>query len=218
MQNEMEVMRIIRLPPLGKMVVEVNGRRYTHLSEIEGESDRRRLLAAIAELVTFAGGYEVLAETGLVPPVSGASTSKPRSQQPAMPKTAEETPEQRRLLAEMELKRDALKSMPREQRPFPLSGLVPKPKVDVESIKPMIPSPEERPTSSLTIIQQIDQILQKHVQATPQTASRSIHLVEDPAGGLRIEVDGKFYTRPSEIEDVTIKMLIKRALKEWESR
>ena len=34
MDNEIEVMRVIRVPPMGKLVVEVNGKRYEQLGDV----------------------------------------------------------------------------------------------------------------------------------------------------------------------------------------
>lgn len=73
MQNEVEVMRIIRVPPMGALVVHADGERYKQLTAVNNEMTRRRLLAAIGELVTFAGGYDALVEAGLAPPLANAT-------------------------------------------------------------------------------------------------------------------------------------------------
>ena len=69
----------------------------------------------------------------------------------------------------------------------------------------------------LSLVEQVDAILQRHLLADPELADRKIHLVQNASGGLIIDVDGKRYERPRDIENPQIQMMIKRALKEWES-
>ena len=68
-----------------------------------------------------------------------------------------------------------------------------------------------------SIEEQIDEILQKHIAAEPGMAGRSIHLVQNPAGGILIDVDGKRFGKPGEIPEPAIQQLIKRAVKEWDA-
>jgi hypothetical protein len=69
----------------------------------------------------------------------------------------------------------------------------------------------------LSLVEQVDAILQRHLLADPELAGHKIHLVQNANGGLIIDVDGKRYERPRDIENPQIQMMIKRALKEWES-
>lgn len=202
MRKEIEIMRVLRVPPLGKLVVEVNGQRYKNLSEIKEENVGHLLLAAIGELMTFAGGYQKLADAGVAPPLN--------TPEPAPQAEASLTQQQANFLASLEAERDALKSAPPSGPRFPvLSGIQPK----VEPARP--PSVSE--AKSPNLVEQIDALLQRYVAAEPELAGRSIHLVQDPNGGLQIEVDGKYYRRPREIEERNIQLVIKRALKDWES-
>ena len=202
MRKEIEIMRVLRVPPLGKLVVEVNGRRCESLSEIEEENVRRLLLAAIGELMIFAGGYQKLADAGVAPPLNAP--------EPAPEDGPSLTERQADFLASLEAERDALKSAPSSKPRFPvLSGIQP----GVEPAR----TPPASEAKALNLVEQIDTMLQRYVAADPELARRSIHLVQDPNGGLQIEVDGKYYRRPREIEDRTIQLVIKRALKDWES-
>jgi len=51
-----EVMRVIRDERTGRVLVEVDGQRYTHIREISDAQVGRRVLWAIADLVRFTGG------------------------------------------------------------------------------------------------------------------------------------------------------------------
>ena len=202
MRKEIEIMRVLRVPPLGKLVVEVNGQRYESLSEIKEENVRHLLLAAIGELMIFAGGYKKLADAGVAPPLN--------TPEPAAAEGPSLTEQQASFLASLEAERDALKATPSPRpRPPVLSGVQPR----VEPAR----TPPASETKSLNLVEQIDAMLQRYVAAEPGLAGRSIHLVQDPNGGLQIEVDGKYYRRPREIEDRKIQLVIKRALKDWES-
>lgn len=193
MKQEVEVMRVLRVPPLGKLVVEYRGKRYTNIAEVSEENVKRFLLTAVGELMAFGGGYQNLVDEGLAPPVTsggGPSESESISEQQA------------RFLASLEASRDAVKA---ERKRPPSVAL------------PGIPRVSPTPSQSLNPVEQIDAILQRYVAADPELTARSIHLKQHPAGGLAIEVDGRAYQRPREIEDERIQVLIKKAIKEWES-
>ena len=90
MKKEIEVMRVLRQPPLGKLVVEVNQKRVEQLAEVQEKTIRHLLLAAIGELVGFAGGYQVLVDAGVAPPLVGEA--KPTAAPISMPKAVPPTP------------------------------------------------------------------------------------------------------------------------------
>lgn len=85
MKKEIEVMRVLRQPPLGKLTVEVNQKRVAQLGEISEKTIRHLLLAAIGELIDFAGGYQVLVDAGVAPPLTVAANTM--SVAPPLPPT-----------------------------------------------------------------------------------------------------------------------------------
>lgn len=188
MRNEIELMRVLRVPPLGKIVVELGGNRYLNLNEIPQAEVKRRILAAIGDLVVFAGGYQKLVDADVAAPLAAAE----RTPAPALPQTRDLAPSPPRAAA--------------AEKPA-ASSLKP------SSTGPLSDSPS--PTM-ISIAAQIDEILQQHIQADPTLARRNIHLRQSSAGGLIIEVDGHAYKRPNEIEEPHVREVIKRALKEWE--
>lgn len=194
--NDNEVMRILRVPPLQKLVVSIGDNRYQMLSEITEDRQKRIVLAAIGELISFVGGYETLVEEGLAP----AMNTPPPS--PALQTKADSLREQQeQFLARLEAERDALRGQPNPQPKFPiLSGVRP------------ATNPEPQ-----TMAEQIDVILQRYIATDEALAGRGIHLIQSPSGSLHIEADGQTYKHPREIEDAKIQLAIKQALKEWES-
>jgi hypothetical protein len=205
MKNELEIMRIWRLPPLGKLVVEANGERYTSLGEIKDPKLKQRLLAAIGELIPFVGGYQSLVDIGLAP-----ALTPPTPTSAADPADSEElTREQEAFLARLQAERDELAS----RKPGRLRS--------ISSAEPLVTFTEKGevkpaiPIGPKSIAEQIDEILQKHLKADPKLADRLVHLEENPAGGLHIRVDGVYYEKPADVPDREVQLAIKMAVKEW---
>lgn len=195
MQNEIEIMRVLRIPPMGKLVVAYNNERYTTIEELSEQNVRQLLHAAIGELITFAGGYQTLVDAGVAPPLAAEKRETP-------PREAEAS----QFLEQMEVERDRVKA----SKPKPLPSLL-------ANLRPRKARNEASANKMLSLVEQVDAILQRHLLTDPELSGRKIHLVQDPNGGLIIEVDGKRYQRPREIDDPRIQIMIKRALKEWEA-
>jgi len=178
MDNEMVVMSVVRVPPMGKLLVESLGVRYESLAEVPDGAVRRMVTAAIAELVVFAGGYDKLVQAGLAPPLAG-ETSVP---------------------ATMEERQAAFESAVARQMEEYLTESAP------------APDPEE----PLSIPDQINPLIEKHLAANPQLAGRTVRLEQDLKGNLRVLCDGVAYERPDLIEDPAIRRTIRAALSEWD--
>ena len=200
MQNEIEVMRVLRVPPMGKLVVSFNEIRYETISDISEENVRQLMQAAIGELITFAGGYQNLVDAGVAPPIT-----PPQAE--TAPATSTPDEDAQRFISRLEEERDALKSSARPQQP---------PSV-FKNLRRRPATTEASANKMLSLVEQVDEILQIQLQTEPELAERKIHLVQDSDGGLIIEVDGRRYQRPRDIEDPRIQILLKRALKEWDS-
>ncbi|MCB8942647.1 MAG: hypothetical protein H6658_02610 [Ardenticatenaceae bacterium] len=193
MQNPVVVMRVLRMPPMGKLVVEVNKNRYEKWDDISDENVKRLLLAAFGELIVFANGYENLVEAGFAPPI----VSEPAPERPLADRQAA-------FLSSLESEKSAAQNA--KTVPPTFATLAPR--------KPG--SKPATPAAPTTIVEQIDAIVQKHLVANPELAQHEIHLRQDGSGGLRIVVDGTAYSSPKEIENPDIQAVIKRALLEWE--
>ncbi|MCP5094534.1 MAG: hypothetical protein GY943_03150 [Chloroflexi bacterium] len=203
MGKEIEVMQVLRVPPLSKLVVSVNKNRYGKLSELKEGKTKRLLLVAIGELIDFAGGYQELVDAGVAPMMK---SPPPMTNTPEPASTPNELQDQQqRFLANLEAERNAIRNTASAKPQISvLSGLRPSIKT---STTPQINN----------LVDQIDQILQRHLQQDSELSQYSIHFLQSPAGGLQIEIDGQIYQRPREIENKKIQLMIKRALKEWES-
>ncbi len=196
MREEIELMRVVRVPPMGKLVIEINGNRYENLSDISDERLKRRVITAVGEMMGLAGGYQALVDADVAPPLANQTPSGKLQQKAAALKE-----QQDRFLDRLEQEKDRL------------SATVNKTPVN-------IPEPTITPDSSVqppTLVEQIDEVLQRHVVRNAEFNGRSIHLVQGPEGNVQIEVDGEKFNRPKDIADKNIQIMIKKAIKEWEA-
>ncbi|PID86376.1 MAG: hypothetical protein CSB13_03880 [Chloroflexi bacterium] len=220
MKKEIEMMRVLRVPPLGKLEIEANGERYGSLTEVTNPKIRQRILAAIGELVNFCGGYQVLEDAGMVPQLTPTAVNQVEAEE-AAPAAADLLQQQEAFLAGLQQKVEDEKNKPvkgRRGRIFSASS-------DVAAGKPMVEisetgdvTPVGAVKKPLSIAEQINEILQKHIAQNPSFANRGIRLQQSVTGGLQILVDGRQYETPADIEDKEVQALIKLAVKEWNSR
>lgn len=199
MQNEIEVMRVIRTPPMGSLVVQAGGKRLKQLSSAGDEKLRRRILTAIGELIDFAGGYDALVREGVAPAL------------PSAVQRSESTTD-----ADDNLTREQAAFLDQLERELKANALGDIADLTGAPVEPQMSSDEfARP--GINLVAEIDQILQKHVSADERLARRNIHLRQAPGKMLQIVVDGNVYEHPNDIEDATVRGVLKQALKEWES-
>jgi hypothetical protein len=201
MRDEIEVMRVLRTPPMGKLLVAVGAARHTSLDEVQDPAVRRRLLAAIGELIVFAGGYNQLLEAGVAPPLEAPAAATGGSDEPL-------TAEQEAFLSSLE---QELKATVRRGANQPASA-----RSATEFEMDLDDMATEH--STVNLVADIDRILQRHLAGEPALAGRNIHLEQPPDGPLRIRVDNRIYAHPRDIEDATVRHILRQALMEWEGR
>jgi hypothetical protein len=81
----------------------------------------------------------------------------------------------------------------------------------------VVPEEPAKPPKPLSIVEQIDEILQGMIKDTP-LAARSIRLVEDPREGVIVLVGLDRYKGVDSVPDQEIKLALRRAAGEWERR
>jgi hypothetical protein len=197
--TDIEVLRVIRKPPMGKLALEVNSVRYDRLSDIPTATIRQRILAAVGDMIVFVDGYDTLVQAGMAPPISGSAddgtnyASSVRERQEAF-KT-----EVARQQYEAQLAASQVQPAPKK----------------VES-KAKSDSAEDI-LEELSIVEQIDVIFQKYLAQDASIQGITARLESIPEGGLRIRVGSTYYSQPKEIEDDRVRRALTLALKEWES-
>ena len=99
--------------------------------------------------------------------------------------------------------------------PDPAQPAVPRP---VQPVMPTAKKPEaEKSIKSLSIVNQIDTVLQARLVDTP-LAKRGIRLQESPLGGVEVYVGLEKFSTVDDVSDETIKAIIRAAIAEWEEK
>jgi len=80
-----------------------------------------------------------------------------------------------------------------------------------------VKSAEEKNIRSLSIVAQIDTVLQMHVINTP-LADRGIRLTESSLGGVEVYVGLNKYASIDDVPDADVKSIIRAAIAEWEQK
>ena len=75
----------------------------------------------------------------------------------------------------------------------------------------------ERPAAALSMVQQIDEILQLKLADTP-LAGQGIKIQEAPGGGVMVMVGLKKYEGVADVPDPAIKAVLQAAVAEWEKK
>ncbi len=71
------------------------------------------------------------------------------------------------------------------------------------------------PLPPMSLVEQIDKILQKNISGTP-LEKRYIRLFEDPSAGVIVKVDHVNFMGVDAVTDPEVKAAIKAAIKQWE--
>ena len=79
------------------------------------------------------------------------------------------------------------------------------------------PAPTE-PTPQLSIAEAIEALLQDKLAALPAFRERTIHVTAAPSGGVRIQVDERFYEGVDEVQDEDVRLLLQEVVSEWQKR
>jgi hypothetical protein len=238
-----EVMRVVRDDRTGRVLVEVDGQRYTHIREIRDAQVGRRVLWAIADLVRFTGGMATNPQAvrsaaqerngasfeSASPALDAPTTVMPAEPPvpPAPPVTQPGTPAASTANGQ---------PVQRTTGPdiLPLAGASPawtagstdaslaeqrRPSV-LEFFRrgfqqPAAVEPAARPGS---FIDEIEAILQQRIAGRGAPLPYDVHVKTGPQGKLQIEVGPNSYSSPEQIPDPEVRDLIKTAVAEWERR
>lgn len=105
---------------------------------------------------------------------------------------------------------------PPQTAPLPPLPSVQPPVVPAAAPTPTTPA-REAPAAPLTMVGQIDAILQERIQNTP-LASRGIKLEEAPGGGVNVVVGLQKYAGVGEVQDPEVQAALRAAIAEWERK
>jgi hypothetical protein len=225
-----EVMRVIRDQQTGRMLVEVDGKQYTHIREIADAQVGRRVLWAISDLVRFTGGMATnpqamrniaqeepkgspdVASISSVPTASTVTRSAPDHRAaPPVPQT--------RLAEAVSLPAALARPRPATETSAPPAEAKPRQRYSLLGYfrqgftRGGSTAPAASPTS---FINEIEAILQGSIQRLAAPPSSEVHVLTGENGALQIEVGNAVYGSPDEVPDPQIRQMIKDAVAEWE--
>jgi hypothetical protein len=219
-----EVLRVMRDRLTGRVVIEVGGKRYGQLNEIDDLSVQQGLAVTLRDLQEFAGASATPAppapvvaasppavptqtvsalptEPGVAnghsqPAVTRSETSAPTPQAPAVSPIASAP--------------SARASTPSAPPPLRVPSMNPFKQMQVlREINANQPAPLK------TIPEQIDDILQVLVVGTSMM-SRGLHVRTGPRGNVVFELDGQAVNAVDDISDPQAQAFVRDAIKRWE--
>jgi len=190
--NAHEVLRVLRDNLTGRLLVEVVGKRYPSLADIQDPVIQLAFLTALQDLQTFAGASQPVQESS-----PGTTTPAP---------TTSSTPPPRPIAP------SAQSAQPASSEPPPLV----KPSMNPFKQRRILRELEKRPPVQLkTIPEIIDEFLQQKLMGTP-LIWRGIRVKADAKGMVLFEVDSQSYERVDDVPDEDVRNVIRAALAEWE--
>jgi hypothetical protein len=208
-----ELLRLLRDPQSGQLIVEIAGRRYTRLADIADKQVGEFILKLAAHLLAFTNGM-IATEAGIksLPAPKVGETPLPL----ITPKPTPPTPSPSQSLApgpSPEVEAALLASLVQ-----PVKPLAPEPKPKRQGLFGLVkPAPEAEPLLPvLNLAEQINTIAQARLRLSPLAATTKLEITSDPGGGIRIEVNDRFYASPDDILDPQVKALIKESIQQWE--
>lgn len=183
-----EVLRVWRDAHTEELLVELGGRRFGKLADIQTPAMRAGLLTTLRDLEAFAGGaptappviLNVAAAEPLVKAGTGPLTTRSAANGPA----ASLPPPSMNPFKQMQVLRDLNR-------------------VELPPVK--------------TIAEQIDEILQAKLAATPHGA-RGIRVSTGLKGHAYFSADGQDYEAVDSVPDDEVRSLIRAAVAEWEKQ
>lgn len=210
-----ELLRLLRDPQSGQLIVEIAGRRYTKLADIADKEIGQYILKLAAYLLAFTNGM-IVTEAGVkslqvpklgpvpLPPVTAAPVSPPARPQATQfesvltPKTAPQV--EAAFLAS--LRQPAALPEPPQRR-----GLFGRPK-PAQNDEPLLPP--------LNLAEQINKIAQAKLMASPLAYTTKLEITSDLHGGICIKVNGTPYPSPDDVPNPEVRELIKESIRVWE--
>lgn len=77
---------------------------------------------------------------------------------------------------------------------------------------------EAVPMPELNIVEAIEAYLQHKLKFTPEYATRVIHVLNAPGGGVRVQVDNNFYEGVGDVADPQVRTFLQQTIAEWQAR
>lgn len=217
-----QILSLVRDEPGAPLKIEIGGKRFRQMEEIEDKQLRRQVVEVAMELVWFTGALR-----------GGELAPKPLEQTYSWREDVRQD-------SRGELKR--IRSMPDQEMGQKVGSPGAEPPRAAEredrflgmlSEMGQAPGAPERPNlaSALqrrwapkvsgqeephTFVEQIDAIVQRRIQLIPALANRDLKVRPGPDGGVRFVFEGQQYENLEDLPNLTAQQIIKDAIQEWD--
>jgi hypothetical protein len=200
-----EVLRLLRDPQTGQIVIASGRHKYWRLSDVSDKLVGRKILEVTAHLLHFTQG-RLSTQHGIesiptpaIKPLSQSFVVEPEPRQVGL------------LQAHHSLRRESAV-------PQTTAGAVPGPARSRGGFLARLGQKDETPsaTPGLNLAAEINDIVQARLTQSSLSQQVTLQITAAPAGGIRIWVDGAIYQTPAEIPDLAVRGLIQTSIEEWE--
>jgi len=213
--NANEVLRVMRDKLTGRVLLDINGRRYSQLSEITDSDVRRAFLLTMRDLQEFAGVS--LSTVGAPPPAPvAAPVASVHTPPTATPVASVARPTGAPVSDDAEAIRARLNPAPLPKQVGDAHTPLKAPSMNLFkqiSVSREVSAKELAPLKS--VAQQIDDALQHVILGTP-FAAQNLHVASKPDGGVLFEVGANVYDSVNDIPDRTLQVVFQEAIRRWE--
>jgi hypothetical protein len=209
------VISLLRTRSGGRLQVEVANARYQRLADVKDLEVKRQIVAAAMDLVQFTGVLD-----GQVPEL--VPVEKTQTWREDLREDSQVELERARSIPAASNRRPS-DAVPDVEARF-LSMLSDMGQTPAQPERPSLldsiqhrlqPKPVE-PTRARTFVDDIDDILQRHLQRMPALAGRDLHVRPGPSGTVDFFLDGQQYSSLDDIPNHTARQLIQDAIEEWD--
>lgn len=217
--DAVEVLRVFRDLSDGTLIIEIEGQHFHSPQALHAASLGRRFTKVVRDLALLVKETQQIAKTAPPPTAPPAQRERTRITPPleryeragenAPPPDSSEAGPPSRTPPRITLPDDELPSMAPGAM---FRGMT----MAARGQKPDTP-PEETPPP-LSIAEQIETLLQQRLAQSAEFRGRKIHVKAALSGGVRIQVDDRFYDGIDEVQDEAVRTLLQDVVREWEDR
>jgi hypothetical protein len=218
-----QIMSLLRQEQGGPLQIEIEGKRYHRIGEVEDAQLRRQVIEATLELVQFTGalGQEPLAPTAReqtqswredVRQGSREELDRIRSIRVQGSSGPDELPAERPAASE-DLEEQFLDSLEAQSQAPPIPERPSLASALRRRRTPRVPEADQPEP----FVDKIDRIVQRRVKLIPALAQRELHVRSSEDGGVRFVFEGQEYTDLGELPNLTAQQVVKDSIQEWEA-
>jgi hypothetical protein len=212
-----QILALVREEPGEPLQVEIRGRRYGRLSEIEDQQIRRQVIESAMELIQFTGvlGREEVELAPLEKTYSWREDTREGSQAElshiqssgTADAPGKDLPKSRTEVEEQFL--SLLTAMGHAPSPGDKPSLV-------NAIQARWASNVADLAAPRSFVEDIESILQRRIQLIPALAQKQLHVEPGPGGEVRFLFEGQAYERLDDIPNHTARDVIRDSIQEWD--